>query len=188
MRPGAGPVEVQRAEMQQASSPTVAEDAEVLAITKMAALGAGISPDDVIADRDHYRVVAVAKPLPSATAATYRALEQRMTASNAGWQVAIIPPLAAFPTIGFKGTDDTLDGAARGAVLLSAWEAQRWNVIALGVPGLPAGNASMKPNLAQRRALAIATLLATQGVKAIPAPPAAAGTAVMLTPTLDQAS
>jgi uncharacterized hydrophobic protein (TIGR00271 family) len=188
MRPGAGQVEVQRAEMQQASSPMVAEDAEVLAITKMAALGAGISPDDVIVDRDHHRVVAVAKPLPGATAATYRALEQRMTASNAGWQVAIIPPVAALPTIEFKGGDDTLDSSGRDAVLLSAWEAQRWNVVALGVPGLPAGDASKKPNLVQRRALAIATLLATQGVKVTPAPPAAAGTAVILTSTLDQAS
>lgn len=188
MRPGAGSIDVQRAEMQRASSTTVAEDAEVLMITKLVALGAGISPEDVTVDRDHHRVTAVARPLPGATAATYRSLEQRTMASNDGWQVAIIPPLAAFPTIEFKGSDDTLDEVARGAVLLSAWEAQRWNVIALGVPGLPAGDAPKKPNLVQRRALAIATLLATQGVKVAPALPAAAGTAVMLRSAINQAS
>jgi uncharacterized hydrophobic protein (TIGR00271 family) len=188
MRPGAGSIDVQRAEMQQASSTTVAEDAEVLMITKLVALGAGISPDDVTVDRDHHRATAVARPLAGATAATYRSLEQRAMASNDGWQVAIVPPLAAFPAIEFNDRDDTLDSAARGAVLLSAWEAHRWNVVALGVPGLPAGEVPKKPNLVQRRALAIATLLESQGVKVAPAPPAAAGTAVILTSALDQSS
>lgn len=183
MSPDAGSIDVQRAEMQQASATTAAEDAEVAMITKLVALGAGISPGNVTVDRDHHRVTAVAVPLPGATAATYRALEQRVIVANGGWQVAIVPPLGAFPQIQFKDADDFLDDAARRAVLLSAWEAERWNVVALNVPGLPAGEAPKKPNLVQRRAFAIATLLATQGVKVAPAP--AAGMPVVLGPTLE---
>lgn len=170
MSPGTGAIDAQRAELQQASASTAAENAEVAMVAKLVALGAGIAPDDVTIDRDHHRVTATAAPLPGATAATYRALEQRLASAVDTWQVAIIPPLSGFPEIPFARTGDTLDDTARGAVLLSAWEAKRWNIVALGIPGLPTGAAPETPNLAQRRALAIAKLLTSQGIKAVPKP------------------
>ena len=55
-----------------------------------------------------------------------------------GWQITIVPPLGAFPAIRFADDVDTLDDAARDAVLLSAWAARRWNIAGAGGAG-PAG-------------------------------------------------
>ncbi|MEO8176697.1 MAG: DUF389 domain-containing protein [Sphingomicrobium sp.] len=170
MSPGAGAMDAQRAELQQAWAATAAENAEVASVTKLVALGAGIAPDDVIIDRDHHRVTATAVPLPGATTETYRALEQRMSAAIEGWQIAIVPPQEPFPEIRFLHNTDALDDAARRAVLLSAWEVRRWNIVILGIPGLPTGDPPEKPNLIQRRALAIAALLKGQGIRVAPAP------------------
>jgi uncharacterized hydrophobic protein (TIGR00271 family) len=169
-RPGADPIDAQRVEMQQASATTAAENAEAAMVTKLVALGAGISPDDVTIDRDHRRVTATAVPLPGATAATFRALERRMNDAVDGWRVTIVPPLGTFPAIRFARGSDALDDAARDAVLLSAWEAKRWNIVALGIPGLPAGDTPAKPGLIQRRALAIASILHAQGIKVVARP------------------
>lgn len=179
MRPGAGAIDAQRVEMQQASATAAAENAEVAMVTKLVALGAGISPDDVVIDRDHHRVIATAVPLPGASAATYRALEHRLSVAVEGWQVAIVPPLGSFPEIRFTGTSAVLDEAARDAALLSAWEARRWNIVALGVPGLPETDAP-RPSLTQRRALAIAAVLQAQGIKTVPI--AATGGTIVLAP------
>ena len=179
MSPGTGAIDAQRVELQQASATTAAENAEVAMVAKLVAVGAGVSPDDVTIDREHHRVTATAAPLPGATAATYRALEQRMSAVIGTWQVAIVPPMGAFPQIRFSRTVDALDDAARSAVLLSAWEAKRWNIVALGVPGLPVGAPPARPGLAQRRALAIANLLSAQGFKVVALP---AATPIVLAP------
>ena len=170
--PGPGTAAAQKAELQQASAVTGAENAEVESIAKLVALGAGIAPDDVTVDREHRRATATASPLPGANAATYRALEQRIANEAEGWQVAIVPPLTNFPVIPFADGADTLDPAAKDAVALSAWQARRWNVTALTVPGLPAGAPPDKPTLTARRALAIAAVLHAHGLAAIAAPAA----------------
>lgn len=178
MSAGSGAIDAQRVELQQASEATAAENAEVAMVAKLVALSAGVTPDDVTIDRDHHRVSATAVPLPGATSATYRALERRLNAAVDGWQITIVPPFGVFPDIHFAPDSDTLDDAARDAVLLSAWEARRWNVPALGVPGLPKGDSPAKPSLVERRALAIAALLTSQQVRVIAAP--AAGQAFSL--------
>ncbi|GEM_PF-6708693 len=67
-----------------------------------------------------------------------------------------------------------LSPEAEAAVRLSAWAAKRWNWGMLGVPGLPAAEAvaalSEDAPLATKRAHAIATILASEGVTAAPAP------------------
>ncbi|MEO5866568.1 MAG: TIGR00341 family protein, partial [Sphingomonas sp.] len=170
MSPGAGAIDAQRAEIQQASAATVAENAEVAMVTNLLAVGAGVAVNDVTIDRDHHRATATAKPLPDATGDTYRGLERRMAAAVDGWHITIVPPLSAFPEIRFAKTSDTLNAAARDAVLLAAWEAKRWNVPALGIPGLPPGAPPAKPTLPQRRALTIAALLNAQHVATIAVP------------------
>ena len=146
---------------------------KVTSIVQMVALAAGVSPDDVTIDRDHRRVTATAIPLPDAGADAYRTLERRAATAARGWQVTIVPPLGRLPTIRFADNIDVLDPAAREAVLLSAWEARRWNITALGVPGLPSQEAPPpRPSLSQRRALAVAALLREQKIAAVPAPAA----------------
>ena len=171
--PSAGAIDAQRAELRQASDIAAAEDAAAATIAKLVSLAAGVPVDAVTLDREHRRATAVAGTLPGATPDTYRALEARAAAEADGWEVAIIPPLQSLPTIRFATGADQLDDDAREAVLLSAWEARRWNIPGLLVPGLPdAATAPERPTLPQRRALAIAALLRERGVRPLPAPPA----------------
>src|SRR5690606_32305541 len=101
--------------------------------------------------------------------ATYHALERRVSAAAEGWTVEITPPAGPLPVIAFA-EGDALEGAALEAATLSGWAARRWNVEALAVPGLPADlAAAQEPSLAERRALVVATVLAEQGVRAVPA-------------------
>ena len=172
LEPGAGALEAQREELRQASAAPDPEAERTAALARMIALVTGVAADDVTIDRDHRRATAAATPLPGATLATYRVLEARASAETDGWSVAIVPPQAPLPEIAFADDVDALDSAARAAVATSIWAARRWNVAALGVPGLPRGEPPTRPNLAQRRALAIAAMLRAGGVTPTPAPPA----------------
>ncbi|WP_333836917.1 DUF389 domain-containing protein [Novosphingobium sp.] len=171
---GADALDAQREELRQAGDPSNQETQRINALTRMIALITGIAPDDVTIDRDHHRATAAAAPLPGATVATYRILEARAAANADGWSVSVVPPQAQLPEVTFADNADGLDDAARNAVLTSAWAAQRWNVPVLAVPGLPGGTPPSRPTLTQRRALAIAALLATQRIGAAPAPGAGA--------------
>ena len=169
LTPGAGAIEAQRAELRQSSEAAAAARAADEAVAQIVAVTAGVSAERVTLDHDHRRVVATAAVLPGANLATYRVLEQRASAASEGWDVALVPPLAPLPLIRYPDGSDTLDDAARGAVLLSAWAARRWNIPALAVPGLPQ-IIDDTPTLSERRGLAIAALLRERGVRSVPAP------------------
>lgn len=166
---GAGALEAQREELRQASDLAMRQNMALNALSHTIGLAAGVAAEEVTIDRDRRRATANGAPLPDATLGTYRALEQRVAAENEGWAIVIIPPPGAFPTIRFDGEADGLSGAAREAVLTSAWAARRWNLRALEVPGL-ADPAPEEPTLPQRRAAAIAALLRSQGIEALAAP------------------
>ena len=172
LEPGAGALEAQREELRQAGETPSPETQRMTSLAKMIALVTGVAADDVTIDRDHRRATASAAALPGATVATYRTLEARAAAETEGWSVVIVPPQGPLPEIAFADNVDTLDDTARAAVATSIWAARRWNMPALGVPGLPAGAAPATPNLTERRALAIATMIRGQGINPVPAPPA----------------
>lgn len=184
--PGAGALDVQRAELRQANEAAAAVTRTENAIGRMVALAAGVSPEDVTLDREHQRATATAAVLPGATLATYHALEQRISGEAEGWQIAILPPLLPLPEIRFANGVDSLDSAARQAVVLSAWSAKRWNIPALAVPGLPTDDAAnTNPPLAARRALNIAELLRQQGARPISAPGAGQNFSLLTAPVED---
>lgn len=172
LAPGAGAREAQREELRQAGENLTSEAQRATALARLIALVTGVAEDAVTIDRDHHRATAAAVPLPGATLATYRALESRAAAETEGWSVAIVPPLAPLPEIAFADNIAVPDAAARDAIATSAWAAHRWNMPALGVPGLPVGDPPARPSLAQRRALAIAALLRAEGITPMPAPAA----------------
>ena len=169
----AGGVGAERAALDRANAAAANGVDRGSEIAALVALAAGVDPASVTVDREHQRVVATAAPLPNATLATYRVLEQRVAAASDGWTIEIIPPQLAMPAIAFEGDSDLLSPAAREGVLVSAWAARRWNQRSLGVPGLPEGAPGQSPNLATRRALAIAALLREQGIAPVPAAAAA---------------
>jgi len=164
LTPGAGAIDAQRAELRQSSENRAADRS----VARIVAIAAGVDPERIMLDRDQRRVIAAATPLPGANLATYRVLEQRASAAAVDWEVALVPPLEPMPLIRFANGSDVLDDEARGAVLLSAWAAARWNVAALAVPGLPQ-SVDDTPTLTERRALAIAALLRERSIGAAPA-------------------
>ena len=168
--PGAASLGAQRAELERTVD-TTAADEEAARIVGLVALAAGVPTEAVTLDQDHHRATAIAAPLPAAGPEAIRALEQRVTQLAKDWQIAIVPPLGPLPTVRFANDVDTLDDPGHDAVMLSIWEAHRWNIGAVAVPGLPPGDTPPdKPGLNQRRALAIAAILRANGVKAVSAP------------------
>lgn len=175
-------LEAQRARIQASDDAFTAAKTAAAQVANAVGVAAGVPADSVVLDRDHKRATAEAVALPGADLAAYQLLEQRVIAAAPGWQVAITPPLQAMPVIRFDNGSDVLDATAQQAALTSAWAARRWNIPALGVPGLPKGDlgTTVRPTLAQRRALAVAHVLRAQGVQALPAP--AAGREFRLSP------
>lgn len=167
---GAGALEAQREELRRAGDLTGRQDGALATPAPTLSLAAGVNADQVTIDREQRRATANAMSLPDATLDTYRALEHRVAAENAGWDIRLVPPPGPLPLIAFEGDADTLSDAARTAVLTSVWAAQRWNVRQLMVPGLTDPPAET-PTLAQRRAAAIAALLRQQGVEPLAASP-----------------
>jgi uncharacterized hydrophobic protein (TIGR00271 family) len=168
--PGTSSLGAQRAELERAAD-TTAEDEEATRVVGLVALAAGVTTDAVTLDQNQRRATAIATPLAAAGPQIFRTLEQRVGQMAKDWQIAIVPPLGPLPVVRFANNVDTLDSPARDAVMLCAWEARRWNIVAVNVPGLPGGDTPpAKPQLNQRRALAIATLLRASGVKAVAAP------------------
>jgi uncharacterized hydrophobic protein (TIGR00271 family) len=167
-------LEAQRADLQASSKSALAAKAADDRVALAVAMAAGVSADQVTVDNDQKRATAVAVAEPGADLETYQALESRAAATAPDWRMIITPPMQPLPLIRFTSGSDALDQASREAVLTSAWASKRWNSPALAVPGLPRAPAGAPryPSLAQRRALAIAVLLRSQGVKPLSAPSA----------------
>ncbi|MCB2014242.1 MAG: DUF389 domain-containing protein [Sphingobium sp.] len=168
LQAGASALAAQREEMRQATELANQQNMAVNTLAHTVALAAGVDADEVTIDRERRRATANAAPLPGARLATYHALEQRVATDNSGWNINIIPPRLSMPTITFEDDEDTVTGPTKDNVLLSIWAAKRWNTPALSVPGLvetPPEN----PNIAQRRALAIAMMLRQEGISPVPA-------------------
>lgn len=182
LEPGAGAIEAQREELRQASSPATAETARIAALARLISLAAGVPADAITIDRDHRRAIAAAAPLPGASLSSYRALEQRARSQAVDWDIALVPPRGDMPQIVFADGSDTPDAAARDAALTSAWAARRWNIRAIAVPGL-AQDSPEAPTLAERRAMAIAALIRSEGIEAVPA--TAGGASFSLAPALN---
>jgi uncharacterized hydrophobic protein (TIGR00271 family) len=161
--------EGERAALERANAAALENKDRGNEVAEMLALAAGVPVEKVTLDRQHQRAVAAASALPDASLATYYALERRAIAAAQGWTIEITPPAGPLPVIAFADGKDALEGPAREAAEVSAWAARRWNMAALVVPGLPRADAEKnKASLATRRAMAIATILASQDVQALP--------------------
>lgn len=169
LQAGAGALDAQREQLRQASEAANAETRRLTELTHMLGLATGAAETAITIDRDHRRATAAAAPLPGAGLATYRALEARLSAQIEGWDIAIVPPQGGLPAIAFQGDSDALDATGEDAVRTAAWAAHRWNLRALAIPGLPETTPD-KANLVQRRALAIASLLRSEGIQVVGAP------------------
>jgi uncharacterized hydrophobic protein (TIGR00271 family) len=96
-------------------------------------LAAGVSDGEVVIDAQRRRALVKAKPLEGATLATYRALEQRIAASEPEWRIELTPPVSALanaeaPPAVTMGEDGELSEEGRKALDYAAWGAQRFDL------------------------------------------------------------
>ena len=119
-------VSTAEAETYQLASARAGERAERRAgrVAERLALIAGVAPDAILIDRSGSRAVVRATPLPGATLATYRQLEARVADAESGWQVNLVPPVAALTPVTF-GDDGEPDGVGREAIATAIWAARR---------------------------------------------------------------
>ena len=125
------------------------------------ALVAGVTADQVLVDRTAKRALVRAAPLPGADLASYRALEQRVAATQPSWSVTLIPPPAALPELSFEG--DELDERGREAAAIAVWGARRLQ-LPLGVSGRGARAEAALTALSEGGAVARAVEGAGDGV------------------------
>lgn len=159
----------ERAALARANAAAAESENEGDRLSQVVAVAAGAAPDSVTIDREHRRIIANAAPLPGAGLAAYRALEVRI-ASAGGWDIAIVPPMLPLPAIGFTEGEAAPDAQGAEALRIAIWAAKRWNLRALAVPGLLAGDTPDDAPLAARRARAVADALVSEGITPVAAP------------------
>jgi len=126
------------AQQAQLSAARANEEAAALAraedLAVRLALVAGVSEDEVLVDRTRRRAMVRAKGLEGATLTAYRALEQRIAATEPDWTIELLPPLSDLPQrIPFEEPNDEgiISGpTAYGARALTVieWASQRFDL------------------------------------------------------------
>ena len=104
-------------------------------ISKKLALVAGVEEQDVTVDRTRRRAMVRAQRLEGATMAVYRALEQRISATEPDWTIELLPPSGELPrAIPFQEDGPTIAGAR--ALSTIEWASKRINlpIVLIGDP------------------------------------------------------
>lgn len=96
-------------------------------------LAAGVDDGEIVIDTQRRRALVKAKPLDGANLATYRALEQRIAASEPEWRIELTPPVSALanaepPPIVTMTEEGEFTEAGRNALNYAAWGAQRFDL------------------------------------------------------------
>lgn len=128
----AGDAEAAQLASASASAASLKERENAALVGRELALLAGVPAEAVLVDRDKRLAQVRANPLPGATLATYRALEQRLSAAEPQWKLQLIPPPLPLPDISLDGEELGDEGEANLA--LAIWAARRTG-LALTVSG-----------------------------------------------------
>ncbi|MCJ7421482.1 DUF389 domain-containing protein [Sphingomicrobium astaxanthinifaciens] len=105
---------------------------QVDALSQTLSIVAGVSPEEVLVDRDKRRVQARAQAIGGAGYDAYRGFERRMAASAPGWSVELVPPLLPLAPIAL----DAEGGLDPAALAEARWAARRLGLglVASGPP------------------------------------------------------
>ncbi len=144
------PVELSLTQFQVSTSASAAEQAQLSAardteeanasaraedLAQRLSLVAGVPQDDVVVDRTRRRAMVRAQRLEGATLAAYRALEQRIAATEPDWTVELLPPVGELPdAIPFQDDGPTIAGAR--ALSTIEWASKRIDlpIVLIGDP------------------------------------------------------
>jgi uncharacterized hydrophobic protein (TIGR00271 family) len=134
-RVGADPAAAEAAQIAAAKAQEQAVETErqITDLGERVALVAGVSPNDVLLDRDHRRAMVRAHPIEGTSLAGYRALEQRVASTSDGWSVEIVPPTLPLPAVEI-GEDGEPSAAGMKSIDTIAWATKR-----IGLPVVLSG-------------------------------------------------
>ena len=96
------------------------------------ALIAGVPTNQVLIDTVNRRAVVRAAQLPGAGLDVYRQLEVRVSNTESGWHIALVPPVAPLPAVSFR--DEAIDDDGREALGTAIWAGRRLR-LPVGVSG-----------------------------------------------------
>lgn len=134
---GTGAAAAERAQLAAAKAQEEASQRRADLLAERLALVAGVPDSEVTVDRVRRRAIVRAKALDGAALASYRALEQRIAATEPEWKIELVPPMGALPVIQFEtqpaeGDNPPVSVPSKSgaeALALTQWAAQR-----LGMP------------------------------------------------------
>jgi len=122
-RVGTSAQAAEEAQLARAQSKEQSDLQEADELAGRLALVAGVTPQDVVVDRERRVAIVTARPLEGASLAVYRELETRVAAEEPGWSLRLRPPALALPEIAFSNGQPTQKG--QQALNLIAWAGQR---------------------------------------------------------------
>lgn len=144
------PVELSLTQLQVGTSASAAEQAQLSAaraneeadasaraqaLAQRLALVAGVPEDNVVVDRTRRRAMVRAGRLEGASLAAYRALEERIVATEPDWTIELLPPVGELPdAIPFQDDGPTIEGAR--ALSTVEWASRRIDlpIVLIGDP------------------------------------------------------
>ena len=120
---GTGAQAAEEAQLRSALEDERAEAAYADQLAEELSLIAGVPSADVLVDRGNRVATVRARPLPGATLAAYRLLEQRVAANESDWRIRLVPPQRPLPQVQFEEEAPSAQGRANLAV--AAWAQAR---------------------------------------------------------------
>lgn len=121
-------------------------------------------------DADPVRKTATLVPVPQAGVdiTAWRRIEFDLNARHEGWQITVLPPLQALPTIPFAHASSALGDGAIERINAIVWVLQRWRISEVQVLGHASSDGGGSRRLATARANRVAEELRAHGLTVEP--------------------
>lgn len=128
-RVGANPRAAEAAQIAaaKAQEEAAATERQIAKIGELLSLAGGVSPDDVLIDREHQRAVVRARSIEGTSLAGYWQLERRVAALSPNWTIELVPPVRPLPDVQFSKDNQPTDEGLVQLALIS-WAANRLNL------------------------------------------------------------
>jgi uncharacterized hydrophobic protein (TIGR00271 family) len=120
---GTGAFAAEQAQLEAAQAREQADLAHADTLAERLALIAGVTPADVLVDRERRIATVAARPLDGASLGAYRELERRISAGEPEWTIRLRPPARPLPSVAFENGKPSDEGAQ--ALDMIAWAGER---------------------------------------------------------------
>jgi uncharacterized hydrophobic protein (TIGR00271 family) len=152
-------IEQERSALAEARRKETGETATAAGLADAVLLVTGAPEDNLVVDRTRRRLEV--RALPGTSLATLALAEARLAERHPDWQIRIIPPITTELRIPFSAGSAELSAPSQLALQNARWALGRWNISAARLTGYVGSRGDGPLSLAQARADAVRTALAT---------------------------